>query len=355
MGMPSDGLDHSSDDDGLKQQQAKQTDDSGEGSWTTTDNNITGSFQYVSAVDRQKATDLRKKVFGDKARALPDGQCIEALMEAAGKPGFDESALQTIKIKWLPTKRTQQELVQVHFTIRDSLRTRRKLSTTPALNTEAAECIIDFCPDLLFHEFLLRILSETSITNKQLRDRLCHNGGWIDKATITKRTGSVLGKKQYTRAGEGMRSDEERYYLENARDFENYQLFFGKGRSRIKNRVGLSGKGKRLKTDDTNSSAISSRPSSSGSNGSAMVVDSVTADGRARDGVQTRSSRSNKGKGKAPVQIPQLDGAADGQHEETDVEGEDSEIAVGGRRKTMDEVSVQSDGELDRLVGDDSG
>lgn len=251
--------------------------------------------------------------------------------------------LDVIQICWNAGKKNQTEKLQrVSFSVKDTLVTRKQLATTAVLTKEAAECIIDFCPDLLFDNMLLRINSETHFRNKEVRDRMCMNGNYLDKATITKRIGSALGQKQVA-SPEAEASEES--YMQNVEDFSNYQLFFGKGPIMRKTRLVQSEK-RRIGAEDGDSSAADSRPGSSGSDVSVMEVKRPGSAG-AMERVETTSGRSSKGKGKAKaVDLSQLDGAAD-------EDGEMSDVA-GRKRKPLelDEVSLQSDGELDRLAHD---
>ena len=117
----------------------------------------------------------------------------ELLIEAGETEKLPLDKLSLIKICWSPGKKgNSQDLEQAVFSVRDTVMTRKMLATTPILTRRAAECIIDFCPDLLWRDILLRILSEASYSNKEIRDRFCLNGSWSDRATIAKRLGAAL-------------------------------------------------------------------------------------------------------------------------------------------------------------------
>lgn len=156
-------------------------------------------------------------------------------------------ACEKIKICWNPGKKgITQDLEQASFTIRDTIVTRQQLDQTPILTRRAAECIVDFCPDLLWREMLLRIASEAGFGNKDVRDRMCHNGNYVDKATITKRIGAALGQKQQQSTAKnrkkpepgasnpellknkGYLKGEDDFYNTNVNDFHDYVAFFGK-------------------------------------------------------------------------------------------------------------------------------
>ena len=156
-----------------------------------------------------------------------------------------------LMVCWNPGKKAMtQDLEQGSFSIKDSIVTRQQLAMTPILIKRAAECIVDFCPDLLWRGMLLRITSEAGYGNKQVRDRMCLNGNYCDKATITKRIGSALGQKQQqsgsrrlkpvqepsegpmlaSQSGEKFKASnnpDEVYYNENVLDFGDYVYFFG--------------------------------------------------------------------------------------------------------------------------------
>ena len=295
-------------------------------------------FCYATEMDSRKARALKNTY-----PSLPDTPSVEDLMQAGNGGSIELRYLDVIQICWNPGKKgLTQKLQQVSFSIKDSLVTRKQLSTTAVLTKEAAECVIDFCPDLLWDNVLLRITSETQLRNKEVRDRMCMNGNYLDKATITKRIGSALGQKQNT--SPAAESSEEQY-MQNVEDYSNYQLFFGKGPCMRKTRLVQSEK-RLAGAEDGDSSAAGSRPGSSGSDGSVMEVKAPGGSG-VMEGVRATSRGSSKGKGKAKaVDLSQLDGAADEDEEMSDV--------VGGKRKPLelDEVSLQSDGELDRLADD---
>ena len=316
-----------------------------------------GHFNFASEGDSHRARAAAKTANLERW----EKPTVELLMEAAELGKIEIRWLGGVNICWNSDKKgITQDLDQVTFSIRDTLKTRAQLASTPILTTQAAECIIDFCPDLLWRDILLRITSETELRNKEVHDRMCLNGNYMDKATITKRIGAALGQKQDSAkkrasdAGEEAQA-EEQYYEQNVQDYQNYQLFFGKGPSQRKNRMGQSSKRvKRNGTEDVESSAVESRPGSSGSNGSVVEVvkkndveemEGVEKTGKGKRGVVAKS----KGKGKAKVvpeeeEVQQIDGAAD------DDDEEEVDIVSGAWRKAFDEVSEQSDGYLDRLA-----
>ena len=179
----------------------------------------------------------------DQARVLAFGNTTpdELMLDAEdGKIAIEECA--DLMICWNPGKKGMaHDLQQARFSIKDTVLTRQQLAQTPILVKQAAERIVDFCPDMLWRGMLLRIASEAGYGNKWVRDRMCLNGNYCDKATITKRIGSALGQKQQQSTAKnrkpteqpwiekvkGYAKGEDEYYNENVMDFGNYVTFFG--------------------------------------------------------------------------------------------------------------------------------
>ena len=160
-----------------------------------------GNFSFASEADRQKALALQRKT--------PDD-----IIDAAEAGKIDWDLCKEIFICWNPGKKgLTQDLVQAKFRIFDTLITRKQLETTPILTRRAAECIVDFCPDMLWRETLLRIVSEAGYGNKDVRDRFCYNGCHNDKATITKRIAAALGQKQINAPRRNKRKQAEQQQL----------------------------------------------------------------------------------------------------------------------------------------------
>ncbi|KAF2214906.1 hypothetical protein CERZMDRAFT_82799 [Cercospora zeae-maydis SCOH1-5] len=134
-----------------------------------------------------------------------------------------------LKIYWNPGKKGGPEgLEQARFSVRDSVLTRKQLDKTLILNRRAAECIVDFCPDLLWRGILLRVCSEGGYGNKDVRDRFCYNGCYCDKATITKRISAALGQKQVSPNSKRYNQAELEWYDANVKDFTCYIEYFGR-------------------------------------------------------------------------------------------------------------------------------
>jgi len=264
-------------------------------------------------------------------------------MEAVELGQISLAVCGTIKIYW--KKGAPQELRQVQFSINDSVLTRQQLARTPILNKAAAWCIIDFCPDLLWREILLRITSETALRNKDVRDRMCKNGQLIDKATVTKRISSALGQKQGQYAaskngGVGVRlpkgpyaPGEEVYYNLNCSDYSDYQAYFGKGPSMRKKMGVRQGQSKAAVIPPAPAGSImDARPGSSGSGASGAV-------------------KTYEGKGKGKAKVVDEDIMMEDKSLESEAEGGAKE-KIEDSEEDDDAVSVQSDGELDRMADD---
>ena len=276
-----------------------------------------------------------------KVAALGGDKSPTDIMEGVeeGKLILDEVA--DIMICWNPGKKAiTQDLEQARFSIKDTLLTRQQLAQTPVLLKRAAECIVDFCPDMLWRGMLLRIASEAGYGNKQVRDRMCLNGNYCDKATITKRIGSALGQKQQAPAkrkgktielalspaqGEekvkGYTRGEEEYYNENVEDFGNYVSFFGH-RASHRSQLQLN------------------QTSSRGAKRKAIVLDA--------GGVKPAASSSRRNKVKETMETPETMEVSD-EAETSAGEGESSEDED---INDADAVSIQSDTLLDEIEDD---
>jgi len=174
-----------------------------------------GNFAFASPEDQQLASTMGMRT-------------VDELIDAglADKISLDE--LLRIKICWSPGKKgNSQDLEQAKFSVKDTVTTRKMLEKTRILTHRAGECIIDFCPDLLWRDILLRILSEAGFSNKDIRDRFCLNGSFSDRATVAKRLSAALGKDTNPPRGEGKKAALD-WCETNRDDFDNYQAYFGK-------------------------------------------------------------------------------------------------------------------------------
>lgn len=223
---------------------------------------------------------------------------VDELIEAgeADKISLDE--LFRIKICWSPGKKgNSQDLEQAKFSVKDTVVTRKMLARTPILTHRASECLIDFCPDLLWRDILLRILSEGGFSNKDIRDRFCLNGTFSDRATVAKRLGAALGKDTNPPRGKGKEAAAD-WCETNRDDFDNYQAFFGKrpparrtAQGRKKARL-ENGKGEVKDEEDTTEKSIAEtgkgkgkavQPAVDGANDDAESVDDEAEQAEAED------------------------------------------------------------------------
>ncbi|KAK0948530.1 hypothetical protein LTR29_000162 [Friedmanniomyces endolithicus] len=199
-----------------------------------------GNFAFYRDVDRRKAMEFQFKFpedLLDAAEQVTDPQSRTTL----------RAACKEVLICWKPGKKSPtDQLVQAAFRAYDTLITREQYGKTLILTRRAAECIVDFCPDLLWRDTLLRIVAEAGYGNTEIRNRFCFNGCYADKATVTKRIAAALGQKQVNppRKGEAQ-ADEDgepgsgrkgatRYLLgekewneANKQDFDDYSRFLG--------------------------------------------------------------------------------------------------------------------------------
>ncbi|KAI5369967.1 hypothetical protein Slin15195_G008450 [Septoria linicola] len=153
----------------------------------------------------------------------------EDAIDAGMADRLDDVSMAQLNICWNPGKKGVTEgLQQAIFSVRDSVVTRKQLDNTPILTRRAAECIVDFCPELLWRGLLLRVCSEGGYGNKDVRDRFCFNGCYCDKATITKRISAALGQKQVVPKSKGYQAGELEWYDENVKDFTCYIEYFGR-------------------------------------------------------------------------------------------------------------------------------
>lgn len=195
-----------------------------------------GVFAFATPADEERAAHM--------GFTSPD-EVIDNAEDGKVEPDVQAS----IKIYWDPGKKGMTEnLEQAKFSVRDTVATRKQLENTPILTKVAAECIVDFCPDLLWRSMLLRITSEAGCGNKDVRDRFCHNGCYCDKATITKRISAALGQKQTQPKSKGYQPGEWEWYDENVKDFSKYIDFFGM-RTSHRNMLKIQMAGEKRKRD----------------------------------------------------------------------------------------------------------
>jgi len=299
-----------------------------------------------------------------RARALGGFRDPDDILAAwrAGEVNIEDPALKNILVCWNPGKQgITQTLDQAVFRMYDTLITRQQLAACPILTKRAAECVVDFCPDLLWREMLLRIVSEAGYGNKDVRNRICYNGCYCDKATVTKRIAAALGQKQInaprkkaeqktkleearetaanggkvTRRGPEPNLDAHRYLAGekewndgNKTDFEKYIRYFGKrpGTYVRKSKRSVSG-GFSMKRDADEMLEGEAGPSGgAGSVKRARTEESVASPMTASDSAESEMT--------SPEAHEEESDESEEEHEEEDDE---------------DAVSEQSDGILDEI------
>ena len=186
-------------------------------------------YSFVDEQDRHRASELRATKPEEvmtmwEKKEVTDAQCAE------------------IKICWNPNKggRTD-ELEQASFSIKDHCVTRRQVLESTMLTHMAAIRILDFCPNMAWRDTLLRMTSEGGLSNGFIRNRLCWNGNYGDKATTTKRVGSALGQKQTTHVTRtpktsysatekvnGYGPGQTEFWLKNSDDYDHYMSWWGR-------------------------------------------------------------------------------------------------------------------------------
>lgn len=173
-----------------------------------------GNFAFASVQDQALAESLGFHHVSD-------------LIDAGVRSNVPMDLCDQIFIIWAPSKKANyQNLDQARFTVKDSVMTRKQFHNAPILTPNAARSIVDFCPDLLWRDTLLRLVSEAGFGNKEIRDRYCHNGCLCDKATITKRISAALGQKQKQGKTGGYGPGEEEWYNQNSKEYRQYTAYF---------------------------------------------------------------------------------------------------------------------------------
>ena len=307
---------------------------------STSDPYHSGHFAWATDEDQQRALALGRKA--------PD-----EIIDSAKNAEVPLDACATLKMCWNPGKKgITQDLEQARFSVKDHLLTRQKLAKTDVLTHRAAACIVDFCPDLLWRGMLLRIASESGLGNKDIRDRMCLNGNYADKATITKRIGAALGQKQQQstekrrKKKEAVRTAEEedvpaektrgyakgetQFYNTNVEDYKNYVDYFGK-RTSHRNQLKIKPVGRKRKAIEV------------------FGEEDSDAEGRSRTGWK-RTKESNESTQSPDAMV--IDSDDDDETAETTGAEGGSGSAEEASDSDMDAVSEQSDTLLDEMDDD---
>jgi hypothetical protein len=153
-----DELGENLDNEDLPPTLAKQNGPKKKDSATGGDAYHSGNFMYATSRDSKRAADL--------GYGHPDD-----FISAVEADLVNLNDAFSVKITWNPgTKAMTADLRQAVFSVRDTVLTRRQLQSQPILTRRAAECIIDFCPDMLWRSMLLRVTSEAGLGNKDVSD-----------------------------------------------------------------------------------------------------------------------------------------------------------------------------------------
>ena len=162
---------------------------------------------------------------------------IETILQAAEDGQIPLASCGHIKIRLNPAKNGGIEnLDQIQFTIRDSVLTRQRVTSTPILTGAAAMGIIDYCPDLLYRNTLLRITAEAGWCCSDIRTRVALNGMYLNKAAIYSRTAAALSKISVKYRPSGKNESPQPEFNDSAAieakieavrgDFHDYKRFF---------------------------------------------------------------------------------------------------------------------------------
>ncbi|KAF4550209.1 Hypothetical protein D9617_18g034000 [Elsinoe fawcettii] len=154
---------------------------------------------------------------------LPYGT-IEAAVEAAMRNPFDDD-LKTIEVTYDPGDSILKDLDLPRISIVDIARTRLQMLHIPIITIRAAECIIDFCPDLLIGFRLMQVLSESSFSNNTIQLRLGYNGSMLSDSTLAKRiTTAIATEHNKTRAAAAHKKDND-YHKEHRKNYIKYKTW----------------------------------------------------------------------------------------------------------------------------------
>ncbi|TKA77257.1 hypothetical protein B0A55_06137 [Friedmanniomyces simplex] len=320
-----------------------------------------GNFSFVKEADRLKALEFGFKTpddLLDAAEQVTDPHSRAALREACKK----------VMICWNPGKKgATEQLEQAVFRAYDTLITREQYDRTLILTKRAAECIVDFCPDLLWRETLLRMVAEAGYGNTDIRNRFCYNGCYADKATITKRIAAALGQKQVNQPrkkdmqaaedsgepgsssklgrrrgpeaktkGERYLGGEKEWHDGNKKEFDDYVRFFGL----------RPGSGYLRKPKAGEKRRMSGGGGSGGAGGEEMEMEDTVGGASREDSSSGRDVKRARTEETAASPGTMSEEAAESGSPEVEDEEEDEQDEGGDDE---DAVSEQSDGVLDEI------
>lgn len=149
---------------------------------------------------------------------------IEDAINAAMLNPYDE-VLMNIEVAHDPGDSILANLDRPRITIMDIARTRLQLLHVRVLTKRAAECLIDFCPDLLNTYRLLQVVSETDFGNTSVQIRLGYNGSMLSDSTITKRVSATLGREYDKEAAEIAFKKDPEFKKTNRDNYHKYKAW----------------------------------------------------------------------------------------------------------------------------------
>ncbi|KAF2228229.1 hypothetical protein BDZ85DRAFT_255624 [Elsinoe ampelina] len=159
----------------------------------------------------------------EKFQILPYNT-IEEAIEAAMTDPFDKN-LMSIEVTHDPGDSILSDLDLPRISIMDIARTRLQLFHIRVITKRAAECMIDFCPDLLLGFRLMQVVSETDFGNTGIQFRLGYNGSMLSDSTLTKRISSAVAlEHNKTRAAEANKADKD-FHKEHRKNYNKYKVW----------------------------------------------------------------------------------------------------------------------------------
>ncbi|KAG8627013.1 hypothetical protein KVT40_004496 [Elsinoe batatas] len=159
----------------------------------------------------------------EKFQTLPYNT-IEEAIEAAMADPFDKN-LMSIEVTHDPGDSILSNLDLPRISIMDIARTRLQLFHIRVITKRAAECMIDFCPDLLLGFRLIQVVSETDFGNTGIQFRLGYNGSMLSDSTLTKRISSAVAlEHNKTRAAEANKADKD-FHKEHRKNYNKYKVW----------------------------------------------------------------------------------------------------------------------------------
>lgn len=119
------------------------------------------------------------------------------------------------------------QLTPFHFSLLDLARTQERVKHSRVLSLLAAERIISFCPHLLDGDILLRITTQTTLDDREVRRILGCNGSLPPHAWLGSRRVRSMGALMYNRQRNTSQfSTASQWYTTNLKNYNAYKDFF---------------------------------------------------------------------------------------------------------------------------------